>query len=309
MGLLVDIQKASLDENASIGPILLKLRLLAAKLDSEPLEQWVKFESEGYPPDVSLPDYRRLGVSYQASFAGPFGSGVRNAPVPPHLIREHAGEDWLETPLRSSISAIDDLLKKRENGGNLRSTNASNLILLLQGNMYPDFNCIDVQGHISSSEVAAIAHAVRSRVLELTIELEKAFPASADIEISANQPSISTAQAKEVDKISQKIIYGPYTEIHNSGDGAQISVNNTVGDQSSLTTALTDAGIDSEDATSLANIIASEEPSKEGEALGPKAQAWLVDNLKKAIDGTWKIGAGVATSLISQAAANYYGLS
>jgi hypothetical protein len=47
MSLLHDIQSAVLEEGADLGPILLKLRLLAALLGSQPLADWVRHESEG----------------------------------------------------------------------------------------------------------------------------------------------------------------------------------------------------------------------------------------------------------------------
>ena len=81
MSLLREIQ-ASLMEGQDIGPILLKLRFLASRLGSDLLEAWVKHESEGYPNEAEIPEYRKIGVSYVANFSGPFGSGLRNAPIP-----------------------------------------------------------------------------------------------------------------------------------------------------------------------------------------------------------------------------------
>lgn len=52
MSLLHDIQAAVLQDDADLGPILLKLRLLAARLGSQPLAECVKHESEGYPADA-----------------------------------------------------------------------------------------------------------------------------------------------------------------------------------------------------------------------------------------------------------------
>ncbi|MGA8158874.1 MAG: hypothetical protein WB822_22240, partial [Rhodoplanes sp.] len=62
MSLLREIQ-SSLLEGREIGPILLKLRFLASRLGSVVLEEWVKHESEGYPNDVEVPSYRKIGVS------------------------------------------------------------------------------------------------------------------------------------------------------------------------------------------------------------------------------------------------------
>src|SRR3954468_1896707 len=110
MALLDDIQAAVLEEGTDLGPILLKVRLLAAKLGSQPLADWVKHESEGYPEESAIPDYRILPVTYTASFAGPFNSGINNAPIPSILIEDLAGPRWTQYQMRQSVAAIDQLL-------------------------------------------------------------------------------------------------------------------------------------------------------------------------------------------------------
>jgi AbiTii len=73
MSLLNEIQAAVIQEGREIGPILLRLRLLASRLESAPLEEWVRHESEGYPDEAPLPDYRVINVSYSGTFSGQFG--------------------------------------------------------------------------------------------------------------------------------------------------------------------------------------------------------------------------------------------
>ncbi|CAJ1835946.1 hypothetical protein KLNKPBOH_01957 [Aeromonas veronii] len=110
MSLLHEIQSAILQENVDLGPILLKLRLLAARIGSQPLAEWVRHESEGYPLDTDIPEYRHVPVSYRASFTGAYGSKIENAPIPPHLVEHFAGEHWVRFQIRESIAAIDNLL-------------------------------------------------------------------------------------------------------------------------------------------------------------------------------------------------------
>src|SRR5262245_43464420 len=160
MSLLEEIQTAVITEGADIGPILLKLRLLAARLGSTPLEEWVKHESEGYPGDSPLPEYRRVGIAYKASFSGPFGSGINNAPIPPYIIEKYAGEKWTRRDMRQSISAIDDMAKRAADTG-VVYIDASNLILLLQGKVYEEYSCIAVVGSVPRSALVEAQHAVR----------------------------------------------------------------------------------------------------------------------------------------------------
>ena len=306
MGLLHDIQSSLVEEKSDLGPVLLKLRLLAARLGSQNLAEWVKHESEGYPRGSELPDYRTIPVSYSGTFNGPYGSGIQNAPIPPHLIGTFAGEHWVRHEVRESMAAIDDLLASAAKGGSL-GIDAANLVLLLQGKVYPGYACNSVNGVISRSSLAAIRHSVRSRVLELTIELERSVPDAAEIEMGPSKEPRAT-QAAAVTQIAQQVIYGNFTSVAATGDGAHVSIGISSRDTSGLQQFLTEAGLADVDAKELAELAASEEPESKAEPMGPKVRGWIVQNISKAASGTWKIGLSVATDVIKNALLKYYGL-
>lgn len=122
-----------------------------------------------------------MHVNYTGSFSGPFGSGINNAPIPPYLIKKFASKHWTNYEMRQSIAAIDELLESSSKGGGSFQINAANLILLLQGKVYEDYACNDIHGSISRASFAELQHSVKSRILELTIELEKSIPAAVDV--------------------------------------------------------------------------------------------------------------------------------
>jgi hypothetical protein len=306
VSLLHEIQAAVLQDGSDLGPILLKLRLLAARIGSQPLAEWVRHESEGYPRDAELPDYRFIPVSYTASFSGPFGSGINNAPISPYLVKKIAGEHWVRHEMRESIAAVDDLLAATEGGGDL-GINAADLILMLQGKVYADYACNSVTGSIPRSSLASIRHSVRSRVLELTLELEKSVPDAAAITIGpAALPSAPNSAAAT--QIAQQIIYGNFTSIAATGDGATIQVAVAAHDAKSLVQFLASSGMPEEDAQELARLASSETPESSVEPMGPGVRGWFVENLKKAASGTWKMGVAVATDVIKEALLKFYGL-
>lgn len=306
MSLLHEIQTAVLQDGSDLGPILLRLRLLAARVGSQSLAEWVRHESEGYPRDTALPDYRFIPVNYTASFSGPFGSGINNAPISPYLIKKFAGEQWVRHEVRESIAAVDNLMTTAEKGGQL-GINAADLILLLQGNVYADYACNSVTGSISRSSLAAIRHSVRSRVLELTLELEKSIPDATSITIGpAALPSAPSSAAAT--QIAQQIIYGNFTSIAATGDGATIQVAVGPHDANSLVQFLTGSGMAEEDAHELARLAASEQPDSSAEPMGPRVSSWFAENLKKAVSGTWNMGVAVAMDVVKEALLKYYGL-
>ncbi len=305
MSLLREIQASLISDEPNLGSILLKLRLLAARLGSDILGDWVKHELSGYPADVELPEYRIVGVSFKGTFSGSFNSGIQNAPIPTALVEEHAGEQWTKRRVKEGVSAIDDLVKSAQESGTI-GLDCSNLILILQGKIYEDYACNDIRGTISRSSLIQIQNEVKSRALELTIELEKSLPAAADIVLEPEKSE--SIDKQEVSKIINQTIYGNYTEISNSGDGANIGVQTIQGNSEELEKTLEASGISEDSAKELAEIVQSEEPTSKDEPFGKKAKSWLLDNLKKAEDGTWKVGISVATDVIKKAVSGYYGL-
>jgi len=306
LSLLHEIQESIVQEGVDLGSILLKLRLLASRLGAGILEEWVKHESEGYPKGVEVPSYRIVHASYHGTWSGPFGSGINNASIPPHLIKKYAGDKWINIEIRESIAAVDELVKTSAEGDGGLGIDASNLILLLQGKVYKDYSCIDVSASISPTSLAEIRQSVRSRILELTLELEKAIPEAAVVTFG---PAGKQEKSPEkVQQISQQIIYGNVTTAVAGGHGSNIMLSIGERDTDALIQSLTKSGIPEEDATEIAKIMETEEPSSVDEPFGEKAKSWIASNLKKAAQGAWNVGISVATKVLSEAALKYYGL-
>lgn len=162
-----------------------------------------------------------VSISFSGTFAGPFGSGLNNVSIPTYLVEKHAGEQWVKKAVRESIAGVEELLRMTAEKGYL-GIDASNLILLLQGKVYEDYSCIDISGFISRTAIAEIQQAVRSRILELTLELEKSIPAAAHVSFGALKET--ETDPEKVQQISQQIIYGNVTTAVAGSSGTQISV-------------------------------------------------------------------------------------
>ncbi|AZO00378.1 hypothetical protein EJ066_26425 [Mesorhizobium sp. M9A.F.Ca.ET.002.03.1.2] len=300
MSLLREIQKAVLSDDAELSRILLKVRLLASRLGSEPLEDWVKYETEGYPSDADVPDYRVISVTYRGTWSGPFGSGIQNAPIPSYLIEKHASKVWTHRKVRESIASVEELARTKDG---ILSIDASNLILLLQGKVYEDWACNGVTGTLSSVAMREIVQSVRSRILELTIELEKRVPQAVEVTLD-NPVSLKPEGEAAVTQIYNQTVYGNVTHVH----AAQVNLSITAGDWDSMVGALVDAGLPKDAAKEFAEIIVDEKPESVEKPLGKKALAWLKKNTPKAASGAWKIGSDVLTKVATEAALQYSGL-
>lgn len=301
MSIIQEIQTELLSANADLSTILLKMRFLASRLGSEPLEDWVRYEAEGYPRGVEVPSYRIVDVSYKGTWSGPWGSGIQNAPIPGYLIEKHAGEDWTRHKVRESIAGIEALTEKKD--GTL-GIDASNLILLLQGKIYEEWACNSVSGEISVVSMREIKQSVRSRILELTINLEKRVPEAVDVTLQ--KPISSSPTSNTVNQIFNQTVYGNVNHI-TATDGAQINLAIIAGDADSIVKGLTEVGITKDDAKTFAEIVSSEAPGDDKQ-VGNKTLDWIKKNASKAGTDAWKIGSSVVTDVLTEAALRYYGL-
>jgi hypothetical protein len=100
-------------------------------------------------------------------------------------VEKYAGKQWTRHKVRDGIAAVDDLVRSSAQRGGSLGIDASDLILILQGKVYEDFSCIQERGTIAAAAMTSLQNAVRGRVLELTLELEKAIPGAAAIAVGS----------------------------------------------------------------------------------------------------------------------------
>jgi hypothetical protein len=304
MSLLHEIQEAIVDPQSELASILLKVRLLANRLNSDQLEEWIRLESAGYPADIEVPEYRRVPVTYTAN-VGNAAWRYTNHPIPSALVSKHAGDNWIRIDMRESMAAIDELLRKADNGGGI-VIDASNLVLLLQDNIFHGGAISSITGTVSATGVREIQNTIRTRILELTMKLEKALPAAAEVTIA--KPL--TAKANSAETVAQVVnmtVHGTNTVITGTGSHASVSVQNVRGDVGAMKGELVKAGIPDDAATEFSEIVASEKPDDRG-AFGPKARGWLGRNFGRAAEGAWNVSMSVAAKVLEEAALRYYGL-
>lgn len=203
--------------------------------------------------------------------------------------------------MSQSIASITEMARAASEGGIY--IQVANLMLLLQGKIYKGMACNSIQGTVAASALAEIISVVRNRLMDLTIELEKSVSGAADIALGKS-PEVNAAA---VTHVINQVFHGDVGAV-STGGNASINVTINKGDGASLVRALTDAGVLKADAEEFAAIIASEKPESKDQPFGAKARKWVGENIKKAMDGTWKVGLNVVSGVLTKAALMYYGL-
>ncbi|WP_439579712.1 hypothetical protein [Elioraea sp.] len=306
MSLLSKIQAALLAEGSALGPTLLKLRFLASRLGSDRLEDWVRHETEGYPKDVLVPDYRKTTIAYSGVFQG-YGQILNDVPVPSTLISKHASPHWKTFEIRESISVIDSIIIRSEKNAQF-AINAGDLQLQLQDKLMEHHRLVRLNGLFDLTAFTRVQAAVRAKVLDLTIELEKKVPEAATIAVGQRLDAPRKEAADSVTQITNTTVYGNATFISGSEISGSFTVNVVKGDAASLIRALAERGVAESDARELATIVEAETPGSTAETLGKRTKDWIADKARQTPGELWGMGKAAATELIKGAVKAYYGL-
>jgi AbiTii len=169
MSLLRDIQNDLASQSGDVAAVLRKCKILSARLDSREFADWVRWELGGYLEEQPTPEYRRLAITYYANFSNSAWQ-VSATPIPLHVVPEQYRDSFQELEFREGIAKAISLTKE---GASIPSPD---LILAIQGKMYPTMNCHAVTGRIGAVEFVQLISAVKSRILDFVLEIEAANP-------------------------------------------------------------------------------------------------------------------------------------
>ncbi len=305
MSLLEDIQTAAVDPNRDLGTILRNCKLLAARLGSQSLENWLIYESNGYPPNIDVPDYRIWTLQVKGDFTGPlFGSMVRNASIPLIFIPEKERNLYDQYKCRQSIATLEALLEKSKTGGGTWQVPTRDLAVVLGTNVYHDHSCICAWAEYSAGSVMEVLNTVRNRILDFTLALWEDDPKAG--EVTGN--SEHHLEPAKVTQIFNTTIYGGSANLVGTATDSSITFNINNNDFPSLERALMDKGVTSVDLSELKAAVDSDPQPVSQNAFGTKVSQWIAKMVQKAADGSWDVGVGAAGGLLAQAIAKYYGL-
>jgi len=169
MSLLREIQNDLASAGGDVVTVLRKCKILAARLGSDEFANWVRWELDGYPEAQPTPEYRRLSITYYASFMN-VAWRLPQAPVPLQLVPEEHRKSFQYIEFREGIAKASPLAKE---GATIQRPE---LIFALQGRMYPDMNCQGAWGQIAGVEFEQLISAVKNRILDFSLKIEAENP-------------------------------------------------------------------------------------------------------------------------------------
>lgn len=299
---LEDIQNSAVDANSDLGTLLRKCKILAARLGSQPLEDWLVWESNGYPDNIDVPEYRVWSLQVKGHFAGGFGSGMRNAPIPLIFIPEEARKSYERYECRLSIASVEMTLATNKVG--MVQVSTSDLAMALGTQVYQDQNCLQAWAEFSTAHFVELVNTVRNRILDFSLALGKVEPLAGQ---TKGTPAKEIGASK-VTQIFNTTVYGGSANLVGSAHESSVSFQILTNDFASLEKVLHENGLKNEDITKLRTAIDADKPRSSSQGFGPRVSSWIAAMTEKAASGTWQIGLAAAGSLLEKAIGKYYGL-
>lgn len=307
MKLVNDIINELIDTEKSISSPLLKTKVLASRLQNEPLLKWVSNELKGYEGPDELPIYRK----YKGNIVGTFINGNRqynNQPVPILGLDKEFQDTLTDMKFFDSISSLEKL--NQEDGrtmmGYIFPAEVTGLIAENWRNMgNPYLQLINCQRRVAGSVVEEIIASVRNSLLDFMLKIDSEFGNITEIEeLKTKKEAIATIMNQT---IINNIGDG---NVLNTGEKAKISANINIakGSKDELSRRLHKSGVREEDIAELVEIIDNEEPNFVNNTFGKKVNTWTQKMLGKALDGSWNIGIGAAGNLVAEVVKAYYGM-
>jgi hypothetical protein len=311
MKLLSDIINELIDESISLQRPLLKMKVLASRVGNSELLEWVNNELQGYIGiDKEVPNYRKT----MSNVMGSYINGNRqfnNVSVPIFGLSDKMEEFMMIFEVPSGIQTIESGITSNKSGMiemSLPSELQKQIETNIRKNGNPYFQLLEVRKEISAAFLTQIVSNVRSKLLDLALQLEQTFGLEVDIiALSKKDDSVN----KTINTIMSQTVINTtgHGNIINTGNENEI-VNNSVvntADFESLRKFLTDNKVSDEDINELHAVIDNDNPVIEEKKMGTKVGDWTKKMLGKAIDGSWKVSLAIAGKLLADAIQIYYG--
>lgn len=302
MKLLNEIIEMLSSENAKLSEALLKTKVLLHKIGHKELVDWVNHELNGYPNRDEVPQYRivRAQVLVNASnIAYQFNAH----PIPlGHLDREYR-ESLQQFRLDQSLAVLEKLAENPKAHLTAPIPMEANALLgkgLVDGVVIQQAWC-----QFGAADVAQVLIQVRSRLLDFVLELSEQLTGDLN-----DSEAMKKTDAIDASSLFNQAIFGDNTTIMvGSGNQQTVSNINIKGSLESLAELLRKEGVPEADIEDLQIAVEEDEKlvDEKGRKFGPAVRTWLQKMLAKAVDASWQVELGVASSLLANALQHFYG--
>ena len=302
MKLISEIIEILSSDSGKLSDALIKTKVLLHKIGHKELVPWVNSELNGYSDKDTLPEYRVLSAQVLAN-ASNGAYRVTSHPIPMGHLEDHHREAIETAEMDQSLAVLEKFTEN--DSGHLQAQIPMESYGILGKGLGNQYQIESAWSEISHTSVLQILIQVRSRLLGFVLELNDEFPSE-----------LNEEQVKEriynvdTENLFNNAIFGDNTTILVGSSNSQTVSNMSIkGDFSALAETLEKNGVSQPDIDSLKEAIEQDSSiiSEDSKEYGPAVKSWLQVMLSKAVETSWNIELGVASSLLATALNGFYG--
>ncbi|ASN38866.1 hypothetical protein CGQ24_07475 [Arthrobacter sp. 7749] len=291
------------DEDTNLASLLLKVKVMARRLQATELSEWVSNELDGYSDDMPVPKYRVFDqLNVIGTWEGYGGHRLKGQRITSTGLSEERRKAWFSATLRQSLTEIEEYSKAendvgipwdpytvmayeqcvmdKEGGASIESMTLNNVNIM-----------------ISRQQLRALLNKVRSTVIDLAMDLES-------IDKSAGQPDGPTVSNEGVASVVNNF------HIQVTGDGNNVAAGSgnkqrtkvVKNDVASLIAAAKELGLSDAAASEFKEAVLAD-----GKPGGTRAQNIIERVSTGALALAGSITADVAASGLIEAVNAYFG--
>jgi len=309
MNMLSSVIDAATSDDVADSTLLRRVKVVATRLGTSELDDWVNLELGGYSTDAELPAYRGpFGAEVIGHFVGPFSSEVQ-LPVPSRAVLPHlplGARGMFEVRFLQPIAELEELANLNKQ---LQSPWPADVVALINGKISKGtltlvemHNLATAHRVVSAQQLRGVVDAVKTRILGLTLDLEKLNP-------EAGEPGSPATDAAAVTTVVYNHIYGDGNNIAvASHDVAQHIERVREGDLDSLIAALKQVGATDEEVLTLQQAIIDDASEATEKGPGPRVRDYLGTAVLRTGSVAGKVGIGAAGGTLAAVVKAYYGI-
>ncbi|MEV4620217.1 hypothetical protein AB0J74_16110 [Asanoa sp. NPDC049573] len=288
---------------ADVSTLLRKLKVVASRTRSTKLADWVAKELEGYKNEDILPEYRGpVETIVLGHFVGMGNRQAQNVPIPPSTFPSDMRESSLfMLRIFHPVAQIADMAERDSvefawPADAMRYYNYGTATGIIHRVLQDDMALMTAHRPIMRQVWVGVLDAVRNRILDLALELERVAPEAGQGDATASAREKAAAVANTFN------FYGTSNVAVGSTDFEQ-SVNVERGDERSLFEALRALGVMDSAISELRAALAADR-SEAGTAPqrepGSRVRGWLAQ-------ASTQFGSGAAANLVAEAVKAFFG--
>lgn len=303
MSLLREIQDGATGREVPLATVLRKCKILAYRLGHEPLSEWVDHELNGYPDLDELPEYRSISSVVLGDFAGPFGSGSRNHPIPPLAVEEKHRAGLFTLNLSDGVAAYEEMLSSPDTEG-YRGVWPSNFVLLYQDRLLEGMALVQAWRPMSRATLAGLLDQVRNRILTFALEIEQENPDAGEAPPGSDPP----VPQERVNQIFNQNIYGGSNVIAAGNENVISDFELGVGDWDELAAHLRSQGLPDREIKMLREAVDDDGDVRGQKEPGSEVKSWVGRITSQSASGMLKLASASAPHVVAQTVLAYIGV-